>query len=141
MKRYLSSFIVTASIVFASMMPTSVGAINVFQNCPDGGAAGGTGGTSAGGGSGAANSSGDLCGAAVQDDFPTMMKTVISIILFILGIIAVLMIVIGGVRYTTSNGESQQIKSAKDTIMYSVIGLIVAIMAYAIVGFIIDSFI
>jgi multisubunit Na+/H+ antiporter MnhB subunit len=50
------------------------------------------------------------------------------------------MIIIGGIRYTTSNGESSQIKSAKDTIMYAVIGLVVAILAYSIVNFVVDQF-
>jgi hypothetical protein len=68
------------------------------------------------------------------------IKIVISILMFILGAIAVVMIIIGGVRYTTSNGDSASIKSAKDTILYSVIGLIVAIMSYAIVNFVLDAF-
>jgi hypothetical protein len=50
------------------------------------------------------------------------------------------MIVLGGIRYTTSNGEASQVKGAKDTILYAVIGLIVAIMAFAIVNFVVDQF-
>jgi Type IV secretion system pilin len=65
---------------------------------------------------------------------------VVNILLYILGSIAVLMIVIGGIRYTTSNGDSSQIKGAKDTIMYAVVGLVVAIMAYAIVNFVVKAF-
>jgi hypothetical protein len=68
------------------------------------------------------------------------IKTIVNILLFVLGAVAVVMIVIGGVRYTTSNGEASQVKGAKDTILYSVIGLIVAIMSYAIVNFILDQF-
>jgi multisubunit Na+/H+ antiporter MnhB subunit len=60
--------------------------------------------------------------------------------LFILGAIAVIMIVIGGIRYTTSNGDSGSIKSAKDTILYAVVGLVVAMLAYAIVNFVVQSF-
>jgi len=66
---------------------------------------------------------------------------VVNILLFILGAIAVVMIVIGGIRYATSNGESSNIKAAKDTILYAVIGLIVAIMAYAIVNFVVGAFV
>lgn len=68
------------------------------------------------------------------------IKIVISILMFILGAIAVVMIIIGGIRYTTSNGDSASIKSAKDTILYSVIGLIVAILSYAIVNFVLGAF-
>ncbi|QQG50858.1 MAG: hypothetical protein HZB75_05065 [Candidatus Saccharibacteria bacterium] len=68
------------------------------------------------------------------------IQTVVNILLYILGAIAVVMIVIGGVRYTTSNGDSSAIKGAKDTILYAVIGLIVAIMAYAIVNFVVGAF-
>lgn len=68
------------------------------------------------------------------------IKTVVNILLYILGAIAVVMIVIGGVRYTTSNGDSSAIKGAKDTILYSVVGLIIAIMAYAIVNFVVGAF-
>lgn len=74
------------------------------------------------------------------DELTEGIKTVVNVLLFILGAIAVVMIIIGGIRYTTSNGEASSIKSAKDTILYSVIGLVVAILAYAIVNFVIDAF-
>lgn len=61
------------------------------------------------------------------------------IILFLVGTAAVIMIVIGGIKYATANGDANKTKSAKDTIMYSVIGLIVALMAYAIVSFVVTS--
>ncbi len=69
------------------------------------------------------------------------IQTIVNVLLYILGAIAVVMIVIGGVRYTTSNGDSGNIKTAKDTILYAVIGLIVAILAYAIVNFVLQSFV
>ena len=68
------------------------------------------------------------------------IKTVTNVLLFILGAIAVIMIIIGGIRYTTSNGDATQTKAAKDTILYAVIGLIVAILAFAIVSFVLDAF-
>lgn len=68
------------------------------------------------------------------------IKTIVNVMLFILGAIAVIMIIIGGIRYAISNGDQNQLTSAKNTILYAVIGLIVAILAYAIVNFVIDSF-
>ncbi|MDX2776378.1 pilin [Streptomyces caniscabiei] len=67
-------------------------------------------------------------------------EDIVNVMLYILGAIAVIMIVIGGIRYATSGGDSSSIKGAKDTILYAVIGLIVAILAYAIVNFVLDSF-
>lgn len=75
-------------------------------------------------------------GAKLEDQ----IKTVVNVLLFILGAIAVVMIIIGGIRYATSGGDASGIKGAKDTILYAVIGLVVAIMAYAIVNFVIDAF-
>lgn len=68
------------------------------------------------------------------------IKTITNVLLFLLGAIAVIMIIVGGIRYVISNGEASSIKSAKDTILYAVIGLIVAILAFAIVNFVITSF-
>lgn len=79
-------------------------------------------------------------GGNESQSFETSIKTIVNILLFILGAIAVVMIVIGGVRYTTANGEASNIKAAKDTILYAVIGLIVASMAYAIVNFVVGAF-
>ena len=63
-----------------------------------------------------------------------------SIMLFVIGAIAVIMIVIGGLRYVLSGGDSSQITAAKNTILYAIIGIIVAILAYAIIQFVIGSF-
>jgi hypothetical protein len=68
------------------------------------------------------------------------IKTIVNILLYLLGAIAVVMIVIGGIKYTTSNGDSSSITSAKNTILYSVIGLVVAILAYSIVNFVVAQF-
>jgi len=73
-------------------------------------------------------------------DLGTNIQTIVNILLFILGAIAVVMIIIGGIKYTTSNGDSAAVTSAKNTILYSVVGLIVAILAYAIVNFVINAF-
>ncbi|MCA9340939.1 hypothetical protein KC952_00215 [Candidatus Saccharibacteria bacterium] len=79
-------------------------------------------------------------GSGGESDFKQSIKTVVNTLLFILGAIAVIMIVVGGIRYTTSDGDSSKIKQSKDTILYAVIGIIVALLAYAIVNFIIAQF-
>ena len=67
-------------------------------------------------------------------------STITNVLLYIVGAIAVIMIVIGGLRYVISGGDSKNITAAKNTILYAVIGIIVAILAYAAVNFVIGSF-
>ena len=55
------------------------------------------------------------------------------------GIVAVIVIVIGGIRYSTSAGDSSGIQAAKNTIMYAVVGLVVIIAAAAITDFVIKN--
>lgn len=71
---------------------------------------------------------------------PALIKTVINILLFLIGAIAVLAIIIGAIRYVVSGGDSKATGEAKDTILYAVIGLVVAFMAYAIVNFVVSRF-
>ncbi len=78
-------------------------------------------------------------GGATTGDIPHIFQTVTDILLFVIGAVSVIMIVVGGLKYTTSNGNADQIKSAKNTIMYAVVGVVVAILAYAIVHFIVSK--
>ena len=66
-----------------------------------------------------------------------IFQIIVNVILFIVGAVAVIMIVIGGVRYTVSNGDSNAVTGAKNTIMYAIVGLVVAIIAYALVNFVV----
>lgn len=79
-------------------------------------------------------------GANCTGDSPRVMETIgniTNILLYLAGAIAVVMIIIGGVRYATSQGDQSAITSAKNTVLYAVIGLIVTIIAYAIVNFVV----
>ncbi|MDB5186545.1 MAG: rane protein of unknown function [Candidatus Saccharibacteria bacterium] len=79
-------------------------------------------------------------GAQDNTTLETRISTITSILLFVIGAISVIMIIVGGIRYVTSAGDSSKIKAAKDTIMYSVVGLVVALLAYAIVNFVLRQF-
>lgn len=68
------------------------------------------------------------------------ITNIINILLFVVGVVAVIGIIIGGIRYTTSNGDASQTKAAKDIILYAVVGLIAALLAWAIVTFVLDAF-
>jgi len=79
-------------------------------------------------------------GACTGGETP-LFQTITNVLLFIIGAISVIMLIVGGIRYTVSGGDSAQITSAKNTILYAIIGIIVAILAYAIVNFVIGSFV
>ena len=69
-----------------------------------------------------------------------VFKTITNVLLFIIGAISVIMLIIGGIRYVVSGGDSGAITSAKNTILYAIVGIVVAILAYALVNFVIGSF-
>ena len=60
-------------------------------------------------------------------------------ILLIVGLISVIMLVYGGLRYILSGGDSKKVTDAKNTILYAIIGLIISLLAYAIVHFVLNS--
>lgn len=60
-------------------------------------------------------------------------------ILYAVGIVSVIMLILGGIRYVVSGGDSKKVTDAKNTIMYAIIGLIIAILSYAIVNFVISA--
>lgn len=65
-----------------------------------------------------------------------IITNVIKLLIIIIGAASVIMIMIGGFKYITSTGDSAKVNSAKDTILYAIIGLAVAIMAQSIVSFV-----
>ncbi len=68
-----------------------------------------------------------------------VVQTALNWILAIIGVIATIMIILGGIQYTTSAGDSGKVKKAKDTILYGIIGLVIALLAAAIVNFVLDG--
>lgn len=75
-------------------------------------------------------------GTNSSKDANGIIKDVVGIMMFILGALAVIMIIYSGIQYVTSVGDSGKIQKAKNTLIYSIVGLIVAIFAYAIVNFV-----
>jgi len=64
---------------------------------------------------------------------------VVSAVIWLAGIVAVGMIIFGGVKYSTSQGDPGKVKSAKDTILYALIGLVVAILSFVIIAFVLEA--
>ena len=64
---------------------------------------------------------------------------VANVVLSIVGIIAVIMLIVGGAQYVMSQGDPSKVVKAKQIILYSVIGLMVALLAFAIVNFVLGE--
>ena len=71
----------------------------------------------------------------LMDSVQKIINTVIGVV----GVVAVAMIIIGGIQYTTSSGDAPKVKKAKDTILYGIVGLIIALLAFAIVNFVLGG--
>lgn len=67
------------------------------------------------------------------------VQNVLQTIFIAAGAVSVIFVAVGGLRYVISDGNEQRIKQAKETILYAIVGLIVSISAYGIVGFFISS--
>ncbi len=62
-----------------------------------------------------------------------------NVVLLLVGLVSVIMLVYGGLRYILSGGDSKKVTDAKNTILYAIIGLIISLLAYAIVNFVLKS--
>lgn len=78
-------------------------------------------------------------GSEVKTDLMDTLGTVINVIIGVVGFVAVVMIIIGGIGFVTSQGDAARVTKARNTILYGVVGLVVAILAYAIVNFVLKS--
>ena len=87
----------------------------------------------------------DLTGQACTVDpsgtgsLQNLITKVINIFSIIVGVIAVIMIIVGGLKYITSGGDSSNVSGAKNTIIYAIIGLIVVALAQFIVRFVLTN--
>lgn len=81
------------------------------------------------------------CNAAsgTNSDFNTILKKIINILSVLVGAIAVIMVILGGFRYVTSAGSEKGVESAKKTILYALIGLVIVALAQVIVHFVLNN--
>ena len=68
-----------------------------------------------------------------------VFEIVVNVLLFIIGAVSVIMLIYGGIRYTTSGGNANSVTAAKNTVIYSIVGLVISILAYAIVNFVVTN--
>jgi len=69
-----------------------------------------------------------------------IIKTVINTLVFLVGIVSVVVVIIGGIMYTVSSGNAGTVTKAKTTITYALVGMVVAFLAYAIVNWVMKNF-
>ena len=68
-----------------------------------------------------------------------VFTNIINAALFLIGAISVVMLIYGGIRYTLSAGNATHVTAAKNTILYAIVGIIVALLAFAIVNFVLTT--
>lgn len=82
------------------------------------------------------------CKDAPSDD-GTVTNTIqgaIRLFQVVVGLIAVFMVIFGGLKYITSGGNDAGVKAAKNTLLYAVIGLVIVLIAEGIVRFVLTRF-
>lgn len=67
----------------------------------------------------------------------SLITTIVNTLLYIAGIVAFIFVLVGGIKYITSTGDPRRTQTAKDTLLYAIIGLIVTLIAFPIAGFVI----
>lgn len=80
---------------------------------------------------------GDL-GIPCNDANSSTLQTILSVAFMIIGALAVIFIIVGGIQYVLSGGNPEQTTKAKNTILYAIVGLIVSILATVIVNFVLS---
>ena len=82
----------------------------------------------------------DAIGGEGSPSVDSVLEKAVNAFLLLIGAVAIVMIVYGGFRYVTSAGEASAVSAAKNTILYAVIGLVVALLAYSISDYVLDVF-
>ena len=69
----------------------------------------------------------------------SIVRNIINIMLYAIGVLSVIMLIWGGLRYVISGGQKEAVTAAKNTILYAIVGLLIAIFAYAIIQFVLNA--
>ena len=78
-------------------------------------------------------------GTSTPTDANVVIKKVTNTMFSSIGAVSVIMLIYGGIRYTTSGGNTNSVTAAKNTVIYSIVGLVISILAYAIVNFVVTN--
>ncbi|MBQ9029382.1 hypothetical protein IJ114_01265 [Candidatus Saccharibacteria bacterium] len=66
-------------------------------------------------------------------------QNIINVVIAVLGLVAVIFVIVGAVQYMTSQGDPGKAKKARDTIVYAILGVVLAALAYTIVNFVLGT--
>ena len=117
----MKKIILLSSILFTFMMPTNAFAATPFGACKN-----------------VVSGNTAVCSGDAKDA-KEIAKNIISVLLWIVGMASITVIIYSGITFVTSAGNPSQIARAKTMLLYAVVGLVVSILAYAIVNFIVGS--
>jgi Type IV secretion system pilin len=129
MKKVICTMLLILGLVAA--MPASAGAVDVFQPC---GNVNGVNGSNTVVCQDVKNNSGKNKNPIIDT-----LKAVLNILALLIGIAAVVTIIIGGIKFILSSGDPSGIKSARETIIYALVGVVVAVFARAVVAFVLNK--
>jgi len=124
MKRFkllMATFAVAFLGAFAVMPAATVGAIDPLADACNN------------------NASAEIC-QNKDEDGSDLIAVIVNTLLFLVGTLAVIMIIVGGILYTISNGDAGKLTKAKNTLTYAIVGLVVAFVAYALVNWVLKLF-
>jgi heme/copper-type cytochrome/quinol oxidase subunit 2 len=86
------------------------------------------------------SATGGNCNAApAERSVNDLVAAVINIFSWIVGVVAVIFVIFGGFKYITSAGDSNKVSSAKSTIIYALVGLVIVALAQIIVVFVLNQ--
>lgn len=125
-KKYITNAVIAMALLVPVLVPATALAADIQGSLCDGAnlKVGGSGGCAAG---------------DSEDKVNGLITLVINIFSLVVGVVAVIMIIIGGLKYITSSGDSNNITSAKNTILYAIIGLVVVALAQFVVKFVLSK--
>ena len=92
------------------------------------------------GSSSASTGAGQAQPTGTPDDLKGQLTVITNTLLLGIGFVSVVMLIIGGFRYVLSNGNEKSVTAAKDTILYAIIGVVIALLAFAIINFVLGTF-
>lgn len=136
MMQKIKSALLTLATLSLTIMPTFALAPVAAADSPDI-----TGNLCSGANLDATGSTSDNCtsGDVSRGQLQNLLTTVINVFSIVVGVIAVIMIIVGGLRYITSGGDSGKVGAAKTTIIYALIGLVIVALAQIIVRFVLGQ--
>lgn len=82
---------------------------------------------------------GNGCDPNASNEISSLIETIVNIMSIFVGVISVIMVIISGFKFITAQGDPQSISSARNTLTYALVGLVVAALAQVLVHFVLSK--